>query len=97
MSELGWCIFCKLPMMKLMTDKKGRPYATCQACSTRTFFKRQDAYDSFLALMTNAKVTGEPAMLEMLGRRIGMIKLDEGPLKTAPVSEEKSPKEEATT
>lgn len=97
MSELGWCIFCKLPMMKLMTDKKMRPYATCQACATRTFFKRQDAYDNFLALMENAKESGEPAMLEMLGRRLGLVKPIAGPLKAAPVSEEKPSKEEIKT
>jgi len=99
MSDLGWCIFCKLPMMKLMTDKRGRPYATCQACSTRSFFKRQDAYDNFLALMEKAKKTGEPAMLEMIGRRLGMVKPIDAPMEPAPApaSQGEPSKEEVKT
>ena len=81
MSDLGWCPFCRFPMMALKTDCKGRPYATCQACSTRTFFKRQDAYNNFLGLMKDTEAKGENGMLELIavvrreGRRGARLRL----------------------
>ncbi len=98
MPDLNWCPFCKLPMMKLSRDKKGRPFAICEACRTTMFFKQQAAHNNFLELMKKTEAKGEEGMLELIGKKLGMVKAPP-PAPAAPQpAEEKSPaKQEVTT
>jgi len=72
-SEFVFCPFCFLPVCKVSNDKKGRPYASCQGCMSRTFFKREDAYAIFLNLSNEAKAKAEPELLARCAKTLGLV------------------------